>query len=794
VNRSDTGQTEQAADDDNPNAPAWAIAPTPASQPVQTTVNQVPVAPDSRGAAITLPFVRTTGAAALRRGDDVIVVFDENRPIDLAPLHGDPVFGTAAIQLLQNATLLRVHLLPNNDLRLTKVPLGWNVWIGPRGDVMDTPLQTLGSSVAASQMQFSASQPSKVVVIPDPDTGGNLLIGTQRSAGEAVPMRRRTPDFDVVPSLQGVVIAPTSDRPQLQVAPPGFVLAGVDRPLALSDNTTLGTALADAATLTRRFNIQPLPLLILRQTLKNRIDESAATPPLARLAKRRATAEAYLGLGMGAEAQAMMRLAVMDDPRGNDDPDALALGAMGAILAGRNDAAEAINDPRLTGTDEIKFWRAVRLAQKQADSKAAAIDFADTDRLALAYPDLLRDALLPLVAETEVSGGQLGAATALLDKRKDDAGLLLARAFLLRARGDTAGALAVLDKLAMSHDRLLRFRASVAAIDLRLTSKKITATEAADAAEKLLFAWRGDDRERDMRFQVAAWRFQAGQWSAALAMLRESAESFPERRNQYRRQITETLRGLMRDDRLIHMDSIQLISLLEDNKELLPDGAEGQLAAVEMADRMAQLDLDERALPLLEKLAKTTPSLPARAAFGLRLASLYLAAGDAKATQTALSESGSSGLGPELVERRDILAARADAVSGNLPSAVAALTAVGSVAADLARADIEETAKDWPGAEAALTSYVSRTVPPEGKLSPEQGHSILRLAAAMAQAGDEAGLGALRTQYAERMQATPDAAAFRLLTEAPVRDVTDLPRSAKELAAARTGVAAPARP
>jgi hypothetical protein len=42
------------------------------------------------------------------------------------------------------------------------------------------------------------------------------------------------------------------------------------------------------------------------------------------------------------------------------------------------------------------------------------------------------------------------------------------------------------------------------------------------------------------------------------------------------------------------------------------------------------------------------------------------------------------------------------------------------------------------------------------------------------------------------MQDTPDGQAFRLLTEAPVRDVSDLPRSAKEMAAART-VAAPAR-
>jgi hypothetical protein len=778
--------------DENSNAPAWAVPPIVSAQPVRTTVTRIPIAPDSRGAAIALPFTQTTGAAALRRGDDVVVVFDENRPLDLSPLQGDAVFSNAAIQLLQNATVLRIHLPPDTDMRLGRVSVGWSLWIGPRGDVMDTTLQTLGSSVANAQMQFATEQASKVIVVPDPETGVNLLVGTLHQPGEYIPVARKTPDFSVVPSLQGVVIEPSSDRPQLQIAAPGFVVSGIEHPLALSDNTTFGTALAEAATLTRRFDLQGLPVILLRQTLKNRIDEAAATPPLARLPKRRATAEAYLALGMGAEAQAMMRLAVMDDPRGNDDPNVIALGAMGALLAGRTEAASAIDDPRLTGTDEIRLWRAVRKAQLQEGSKSAAIDFASTDRLVLAYPDLLRDELLPLVAETEVLGGQASHAATLLDKRKDDPRLILARAFLLREKGDTKGALGVFDKLAQGRDRLLRFRASIAAIDLRLASKMITAAEAADAAEKLLFAWRGDDRERDLRFQVAAWRFQAGQWSAALAMLRESAASFPELRNQYRRQITETLRGLMRDNRLSSMDSVQLISLLEDNKDLLPDGPEGQRAAVELADRLEQLDLDQRAVPLLEGLAKTTPSPPARAAFGLRLAGVYLAAGDSAAALAAITESGSDGLSPDLVERRSIMAARADAAAGRVAPAMEALTALATQSADKARADIAEAAKDWPAAELALTSYISRSVPAEGPLTPDQSHSILRLAAAMAQANDEAGLGSLRVQYAARMQDTPDGQAFRLLTEAPVRDVSDLPRSAKEMAAART-VAAPAR-
>jgi hypothetical protein len=120
------------------------------------------------------------------------------------------------------------------------------------------------------------------------------------------------------------------------------------------------------------------------------------------------------------------------------------------------------------------------------------------------------------------------------------------------------------------------------------------------------------------------------------------------------------------------------------------------------------------------------------------------------------------------------------------------LTAIATPAAELARAAIEEGAKDWSGAAAAMTAYVEQFVPAGETLTPDQSHAVLRLAADLAQAGDDVGLATLRTREAEQMSEGPDAAAFRLLTESPVRDVSDLPRAAKEIAAAHA-VAAPGR-
>jgi tetratricopeptide (TPR) repeat protein len=791
-----------------------ALASTPSWAPPETVgpantlhlaVGRIPVPAGSRGAAINLPFSSRTAAAAYRRGEFAVLVFDESRPLDLADLRSDPIFGSAAVQLQENATVVRMRLPAGSDLRLAPVGNGWNVWVGPLGDKLDSELQPMPINVGDQQLEFAAADPGRTLVVPDPDTGGTLLVGTQRKGGQGVVAARRTPDFIVLQTFQGVAIEPFSDRPQLRVAPPGLILVGEDRPLALSGSAVGGTATAEAAGLTRRVDLPALAQRMLWQRLQNRVDETSATPPLSRLPARRAVAEAMLALGMGPEAQGEMRLAVMEDPRGADDPDTLALGSMAAMVAHRPEAAAAIDDKRLTGTDEIRLWRAIRRGQMQAATaemasmaepvgpglRSIATDLAATAPLAVAYPELLRNEILPLVMEMMVLGGQTGPAAALLAKRPEDVNLTLARAYLARAQGDNAAALAAFDRLARSRDRLLRFRGALAAIDLRLSTGAITAAQAADAAEKLLFAWRGDDQERALRVQIAAWRMKAGQWRQALAMLRESTVMFPEQKDQFRRAMTETLRTLMRDERVDGMDSLELISLLEENIDLLPDGAEGQAAAVRLADRMQLLDLDQRAEPVLERLAKTTPNLSARAAFGVRLAALRLDVADAEGALAALAVSGSDALPPGLVERRSILGARADAVSGRREQAVATLTAVATPAADLARAAIEETAKEWPGAAAAMAAYVGLTVPPSGVLTAEQSHAVLRFAADLAQAGDDAGLSNLHTQQAARMADGPDAAAFRLLTESPVRDVSDLPRAAKEIAAAHAVVAAP---
>ena len=328
------------------------------------------------------------------------------------------------------------------------------------------------------------------------------------------------------------------------------------------------------------------------------------------------------------------------------------------------------------------------------------------------------------------------------------------------------------------------------AVELRLRTDAITTAQAADALDRLIYAWRGDGRELALRLRVAELRIASGAWRRALALLRETADgpaadSWPDQVATVRARMRADFAAALDADAHAPLPPFDFVALIDDNPDLLPDGAAGQALAERIADRLAALDLPDRAATLLRKLVDGTPAGPARAEIGARLAALRLGAGDAAGALAALSDSAATDLPAELQERRTIVFARATAARGSLAPAVAALAALDTPAATEVRASLLEAAKDWPAAEAALADYVRLTVPAEGALDEAAGRAVLRLAAAAAQAGDETMLAQLRDDTLPRLPAGKLADMLRVLTERPVAGVGDLPRAAQETALAR---------
>jgi hypothetical protein len=441
----------------------------------------------------------------------------------------------------------------------------------------------------------------------------------------------------------------------------------------------------------------------------------------------------------------------------------------------------------------------------QEGSSVAATGFMATLALVLSYPEALHERLLPLVAETLVLGGETELATKLLAQVPDLPAQGFARALLTQAAGEPDKALAALDALAAGRDRLVRARAGARAVELRLALGQLTPGPAAEALERLVFSWRGDARELALRLRVAELRVSAGAWRPALALLHETEIVFPDDKPAIHGRLRESFVQFLQDPAMERMAPLDLVALVDENADLLSSGETGAELAARLADRLADrllaLDLPRRAGPLLQKLAAGAPVGPIRARFGARLAGLRLQEGDAAGALAALADSAADPGGDPaaetlpapLAEERRILGARAEARKGDTAAALAQLGDLTSEPALSVRAAILEDAKHWPQAALALTELAARTVPAEGKLDEQQQRTLLRLATALAQAGDAVPLARLRELQAARMPAGPVGDLFRLLAADSVQGVGDLPRAGREIALARSLSADPVR-
>ncbi|MGA3403953.1 MAG: hypothetical protein ABSC95_32495, partial [Acetobacteraceae bacterium] len=759
--------------------PAAVATPPQSAEPLALAAAPATLPPDTKGAAFSLPFPADVGAAVFRRRGETMVVFDDRRPIDLTALQSDPVFAGARAELLPAGTLIRITPPVGTAVTLAKTPQGWTV------TVLAAPPQPLPFASQADDALFSvaAQEPGGVLAIADPVTGDTLLVGTQRQPGQAMITRRRTPQFVLLPTTQGVVVAPLADTVALRAVPTGFALTTAPDPLAVSRGDLESSD--NVAALTRRFDFPDLPADQLLRQLSAEIAGAGAEPVLARGPKRRAAAVSMIALGMGAEAEALLQLTAADDPRQAASADVIGLTAVAAMLAGRPAEAGGIDDPRLNGTDEIVLWRVLRTAMLDNTSPLPGIALVSTAPLLLSYPPPIRDRLLPLAVETMVRGGANAAATALLARAKDLPGLDLARAMLAQATGDTDAALRQYDALAASHDQFVRARAAVRAAELRLATGKFDTRQAAEAFDRLLYAWRGDQRELALREKLAGLRQQLGEWRQALALLRDSEVSFPDQAKEIHARLQASFDALLHDDGADKLPPLEFVALVDENADLVPNTREGEAMQAVLADKLVALDLPKRAGPVLDKLMRAVPAGSGRAAFGARLAALRLGESDAGGALAALAASDAADLPAPLAQQRVLLRADAQARWGDVAGAIGTLAGLDSAAAAAARAGILEDAKDWVGADRALTDYVAKAVPDAGELDDAARRLLLRLATAAARAGDETTLATLRDRQEARMGTGPVADMFRLLTADPVNGTADLARAGREVGYAR---------
>ncbi len=749
---------------------------TPPPMMQAASVSLQPGSAGQAGGSLLLPADRLTGAAAFTRNGELHVVLDSPRLADLSQLKDDPVFGAATERLLPDGAELRMRLPKGAVPVLVHQPAGWMLTLG---EGPGTP-EPMSGTIQAGTLALGAANAGHVVSVEDEATGGRLLVGTQRDAGQRVLTEHRSAEWVLLPSWQGAVIQPLADRVRLLSREGGFTVSASEPPALAAVWPDGAAAVApDGRPMTRRFDLPALPAAMLQRRLAEALHDAAVAPLASRAAPRLRVAQAMLACGLDAEAAAVLQVAAADAPALMRDATWQGLGAMAAwsmARAGGGPAAPPGFDPAALGdSDEAMLWRA--LWQPGSDQAAAAGLMAGRWRLLLGYPEPLRHRVLPAAAELLAAGGQDAALRALLAAVPDPA-LDLVRATGLLRQGRTQDGLAMLDRIAARPDRLARAEARAAAAEARLAAHMITVAQAADALDGQLYAWRGDDRELRLRLRIAALRTQAGAWRPALALLAETEHLFPAAQAELHAAQVGVVSGLLHNEQAAQLNALDLVALADAAAGLLGAADTEAALAPLLADRLLALDLPDRAEPILRRLLDRAGDGAARPGLGLRLARLVAERGDARGALDVLDRSHNDG--EPAAEPRVLLRARLLAELGRAPEALAELAGLQDPAGVEMQASLRESAHDWAGASQALcrlTADPSFVALP----APERQALVLRAARDASEVGDMAALRALRGRFAALFTRDQGAGLFGVLTAEPVARVSDLPRAAREL-------------
>ena len=759
-----------------PATPAQA-QPAPLAQPLVVVpprrTTQVGLLPEGR--AISLDLGAEASAAVFRHGDWVIAVFDKPEALDLSQLQGSAIFRSMETRQTGDTTILQLRLAAPGTLRPRREG---NAWVmeafrdaveANRALTAITPELDQGPPV---RLVLRAARPGRSVTVLDPETGSPLLVGTLREAGQAVAIGRRQPEFQLLPAMLGVAVLPKGDNIQLRALNDRFILqaSGMDS-LRLGGDAGR-EPLAEAATLSRIMDLPSANAATLLERLRTASSNIAAAGPLGRSEARRDAAETLLALGMAQEAQAMATVALQEDPRAGADARLVMVQAAAALVAGREAEARQLENTQMPSSDETTLWRGF-LAAARGDHAVAGPAIAASLPLLLSYPKPLAQRLIPIALESLAAAGELTAANRLGDSDPDNPSLHFARGMIAEADGRIDDALTAYRQAIQGRDRLRRARAIRRSVELRLAVGQLDAAGATAELEAALFAWRGDTDELNARIRLAELQREAGNGRAAFELLQETHRFFPERENDLRPHLRAAFAAALQN-----APPLNAAAFYDAHPEFLPEDEAGIRSVLALADRLAALDLVDRASAVLRDALGRLTDPAARKPVSTKLAALRLSEGDAPGALAALDTAteGSS----EEVERA-ILRGRALARAGNRRVAEGVLSELGDDGAE-ALAEIRAEVQDWAGAASAMLQHIDAKIPPApAPLSPAMRRDLARAAAYAAMGNDTNALAQLRDNYGARMQGGPLAEAFTLLTGESLRGVQDLPRLQREI-------------
>ena len=197
----------------------------------------------------------------------------------------------------------------------------------------------------------------QVVSLTDPDGGERLAVVPLLGSGLGINLNRSFPQFEILKSAQGVLVAPKTDQVVVQPLPNGVAITAKSG-LLLSQTLPNQKNAPDPHP--SMFHVSawrgpPGEFVATKQALQTAL---AKAPELQRTTARYALAQFYFANGFDADALGVLTRLVQQDPHAADERAFHALRGAVEMDLGRLDAAAAdLNVPELAQDPEAAVWR-----------------------------------------------------------------------------------------------------------------------------------------------------------------------------------------------------------------------------------------------------------------------------------------------------------------------------------------------------------------------------------------------------------------------------------------------------
>lgn len=729
-------------------------------------------------------FDERTAAAAFERGADTYLVFSTKRTIDTKRISSIlPNYITSFEQLpSSNGTVLR--LTRSTDIYVTARQTGRGYeWVMDTSRRSIMPKNILVPDIIAKppvkpHMFVGALQTSKPLRFKHPVSGETIHVIPSYQASTGVFPERITPDATILRTGQGVAYVAHDAGVRYTRLRNGIRLSALegldvssdlvklDPSVLLSEEQGSNSFFPYQAWKAKNIAdfyakehvlLQDIPNANAKKAQRLRLD-------LARL---------YMSEGMFSEAIGLLDIIHEDAPDFYDVYQLAALNGASSFMMGRtNEAVQAFNDGVLADEDEIAQWK--RLMALMQGNKKVLNYFSFNKQYAHTYPPEIRRRIAILAADNALSQKKYNTVAKIFQQLDDDKLLKPVEKYfdymMGRIEAEEGNLQAAADALQPliddTENRFLRARSAFTLATARYKAGMIDRPTLIATLEPLRNTWRGDGFELNLLNLLGELYVNDGKYLQGLRAWREAVTHFPDTAvaQDASARMASTFIELFNKGKADDLMPLGALALYYEFRELTPLGNEGDKMIQNLADRLAGVDLLDKAASLLEHQVTFRLEKEERSRIGARLALIYLMNREPKKTLDVLELTGYGDNDDALISKRNHLAAISYAKTGDWNTAMNLLRDDYSDEAKYIRLDIYWNNKDWTNLATIAEDILANREDITAKLDHNQTLALLKLAVAYTFRNDREQLQYLKDYFTPLIEQTDKQQSFALIT------------------------------